>query len=258
MGPTSIVFLARGLELVLARDAFGALRVPAASEVLPFADGVHFLGMLGDTDTWAAPLAEGAALPSGLELVSARALFDLVDMSLFQVGGRAIAIAEWDRSHRYCGRCAHPTELSKTERVRTCPRCRVPFYPRVPPAVIVLIERPGEVLLARNASFPRPWFSTLAGFVEPGESLEETVAREVREEVGLEVKDLRYFGSQPWPFGRSLMVGFNATYAGGEIVVDPKEIAEARWFTKDALPQVPPKPSIARALIDDWLDRQKA
>jgi NAD+ diphosphatase len=120
----------------------------------------------------------------------------------------------------------------------------------------VLIERGDEVLLARGANFPGKWFSLLAGFVEPGESLEETVAREVREEVGVELQDLRYFGSQPWPFGRSLMVGFTARYAGGELRPDPTEIAEAAWFRADAMPPLPPRISIARRLIDDFLQRK--
>jgi NAD+ diphosphatase len=123
----------------------------------------------------------------------------------------------------------------------------------VAPAIIVLVRRGDEALLARSGRFPRPFFSTLAGFVEAGESLEETLAREVREEVGVEVTNIRYFGSQPWPFPHSLMVGFTADYAGGEIVVDGEEIAEARWFQVTDLPMVPPRTSIARRLIDAWV-----
>jgi NAD+ diphosphatase len=169
-----------------------------------------------------------------------------------------VQIVDWDRNHRFCGRCATPTALVPGERARRCPACHTPYYPRIAPAVIALIEHGDRVLLARAAAFPRPWFSALAGFVEPGETLEEAVAREVREEVGIEVADVRYFGSQPWPFGRSLMVGFTARYAGGEVRVDGQEIVEANWYGADRMPQVPPPISIARRLIDAWLARQAA
>jgi NAD+ diphosphatase len=122
--------------------------------------------------------------------------------------------------------------------------------------VIVLVERDDTVLLARNARFPLPMYSTLAGFVEPGETLEETVHREIREEAGIEVGDLRYFGSQPWPFPDSLMIAFTAAHADGELRPDPAEISDARWFAVDELPLVPPRISIARRLIDAWVRRQ--
>ena len=141
-------------------------------------------------------------------------------------------------THRFCGRCATPTDLVPGERAR---RCRVPHA--LLSAHLTCGHRArdagGTILLARSSNFPEAFFSTLAGFAEPGESLEDTVHREVKEEVGIELKNLRYFGSQPWPFGRSLMVGFTAEYAGGELRVDDKEIAEAGWFTADKLPASP-------------------
>ena len=169
----------------------------------------------------------------------------------FAVAGRALGLVAWDRDHRHCGRCGAATVRSDRERVRTCGGCGLTAYPRLSPAVIVLVERAGRCLLARNARTRMPFFSTLAGFVEVGETLEECVAREIREEAGIEVADVRYFGSQPWPFTGSLMVGFTARWAGGEIVEDPTEIADAGWFAPDALPVVPPPLSIARALIED-------
>jgi NAD+ diphosphatase len=255
LAPSSLLFVARGLEVLVVR-AMDRVRIPTLEEGAAFADSMHFLGMLDEVACLAAPLREDMPLPESWELANARGLFGRIDERLFGIAGRALAIAEWDRTHRYCGRCGTPTELMPAERARRCRACGTPFYPRIAPAVIVLVHRGAEVLLARNASFPRPWFSALAGFVEPGESLEEAAAREVREEVGVELADIRYFGSQPWPFGRSLMVGFNAGYAGGEIRVDGTEIAEARWFRADDLPQIPPKLSIARQLIDSWLERQ--
>lgn len=182
-----------------------------------------------------------------------RELFMVLGEERWHAAGRAVQIVEWARTHRFCGRCATPTERVAGELAMKCPACGLTFYPRLAPAVIVLVRRGREALLARGARFPLPFFSTLAGFVEPGETLEQTVAREVREEVGVEVNNVRYFGSQPWPFPHSLMVGFIADWAGGEIKVDPVEIVEATWFEPENLPVIPPKISIARRLIDAWL-----
>jgi len=167
--------------------------------------------------------------------------------------GQALALVEWDNLHRYCGGCAVLTELVSGERARRCPRCGATFYPRISPAVIVLVERNQQILLARNANFPPGRFSLVAGFVDPGESLEQAVFREVREEVGIEIADLHYYGSQPWPFGRSLMIGFYAQYAGGDIRVDGIEIAEAGWFALGRLPDLPAPISIARKMIDAFI-----
>jgi NAD+ diphosphatase len=142
-----------------------------------------------------------------------------------------------------------------TERVRTCLACGHAAYPRLSPAIIALVERDGRALLARNARFSLPFFSTLAGFVEVGESLEAAVAREIHEEAGITIRDIRYFGSQPWPFSGSLMIGFTARWAAGDIVAEPTEIADADWFAPDELPRIPPKLSIARELIDDFVRR---
>jgi len=167
--------------------------------------------------------------------------------------GRAVQLVEWRRTTRFCGRCGAPTEVVAGERAVRCPACGLTSYPRLAPAVIVLVRRGRQALLARNARFRGRMFSALAGFVEPGETLEETVRREVAEEVGLQLGALRYFASQPWPFPHSLMVGFFAEWAAGEVAVDGVEIAEAHWFGPEALPDVPPPVSIARRLIDTWV-----
>lgn len=195
--------------------------------------------------------------PAEGEPVPLRELFGALTDDEFGVAGRALGLTAWDRDFRFCGRCGAPTERSTTERVRTCTRCGHGAYPRLSPAVIMLVERDGKALLARNARFTRPFYSTLAGFVEVGETLEQAVAREVAEEAGLAVDDIRYFGSQPWPFTGSLMIGFTARSRGGDIVADPVELADAGWFAPDELPIVPPKLSIARELIDDFVARQK-
>ena len=179
-----------------------------------------------------------------------RQVYGRLDEDLFWISARAVQIVDWDRTHRFCGRCGAPTEAQKAERAKKCSRCGLLHFPRLAPAVIVLIERGDQLLLARARRFPTIMYSVLAGFVEPGESLEETVVREVKEEVGLSLKDIRYFGSQPWPFPHSLMIGFTATYAGGEISLDDDEILEAGWYTVDNLPPLPGKISIARKLID--------
>ena len=174
---------------------------------------------------------------------------------LWTLAGRALQTLAWNRDHAFCGRCGTPTEHLPGERARGCPNCGLAAYPRLAPAVIVLIERDGAALLCHGVRFPGRMYSCLAGFVEPGESLEECVHREIREEAGIEVRDLRYAGSQPWPFPHSLMVGFSAQYAGGDLVLDPSEIVDGGWYRPDALPDLPPYPSIARRLIDEWIAR---
>ena len=180
-------------------------------------------------------------------------LFGRVDEPEWIAAGRAVQIVDWARSHRYCGRCATPTVPSENDRSMRCPSCGLLAFPRLAPAIITLVTRGDEALLARGVQFRGPMFSCLAGFVEPGETLEQAVVREVREEVGVTVGNVRYWGSQPWPFPHSLMLGFEAAWLEGEIVIDPSEIAEAAWFTRDAIPNIPPPISIARKLIDTWL-----
>jgi len=255
---TALLFVTRGLELLIT-EREGTVHLPTGAELPALAEDAHFLGTLdGGTDCYAIALPQGTEPPAGMWLVSARGLFTRLDETLFAIAGRALAVAEWDITHRFCGRCGQPTGLVPGERARRCAACRTPYYPRIAPAVIVLITRGDSMLLARNATFPEPFFSTLAGFVDVGESLEETVVREVKEEVGVDLKNLRYFGSQPWPFGRSLMLGFTAEYAGGDIRVDGQEIVEAHWFTPDNLPRIPPRLSIARQLIDAFIAQVKA
>jgi NAD+ diphosphatase len=212
----------------------------------------HTVGVLGEATVVAASLAE---LPAELpfEALGVRALAGLLDAETFGVAGRAVHVIDWATTSRFCGRCGTATVLSETERTMVCPACGLSAYPRIAPAIIVLVRRGDQALLARNAKFPAGFYSTLAGFAEIGESLEETLAREVREEVGVGVRDIRYFGSQPWPFPHSLMIGFTAEWAEGEIHIDGTEIADARWFSADDLPMGPPPLSIARRLIDAWV-----
>jgi len=252
----SLWFIFRGQQLVVRSVAPGQVELPQTSGLatvglLPLR--TQFLGEFSGVPCQAAEIDEAAPLPEGLSSEGLRALFGRLDEEVWAVAGRAFQIIDWDRTHQFCGRCGERTEQSEGERSKKCPRCKLLAYPRVAPAVIVLIRRGQEALLARGNRFPAAFYSTLAGFVEPGESLEDTLAREVREEVGVELKDLRYFGSQPWPFPHSLMVGFMAQYAGGEVTPDASEIVDAGWFTVDALPELPGRLSIARKLIDAWI-----
>jgi NAD+ diphosphatase len=192
-------------------------------------------------------------------LVPLRGLYGRVDDTRWTLAGRAVQLVDWDRNHRHCGRCGTATEPVPGERARGCPDCGLLAFPRLAPAVIALVERPdGAALLARGRNFPVPMYSCLAGFVEPGETLEEAVAREVHEEVGVEITDVRYVASQPWPFPHSLMIGFEAVWESGDITIDEGEIVDAGWYTPDDLPMIPPAMSIARTLIDRWIVRRTA
>lgn len=218
-----------------------------------------YLGYLLDDqgqeiDCYCAEIAPDAPVPDGMTVEGLRPLYAQLSEPLYGLAGRAIQILAWDRTHRYCGQCGTPTETMVNERAKHCPNCGLVSYPRLSPAIIIAVVRHTEhgkqLLLARNHRFPAGRFSVIAGYVEPGESLEECARREVREEVGIEINNIRYFGSQPWPFPNSLMVGFVADYERGELALEESEIAEAGWFAADALPDLPPKISIARRLID--------
>jgi len=235
-------------EVLGAADA-AALGLPG--EVLAGGKDAHYLGRLGGRDAFAAPAPAEIGPP--YEAANLRFLFGDLDDATFAVAGRATQIVEWAATHRFCGRCATPTERVDGERSMRCPACGLSAYPRIAPAIIVLVRKGDLALLAHGARFPAPFYSTLAGFVEPGESLEECLVREVKEEAGIDVGNLRYFGSQSWPFPHSLMVGFFADYQGGELALDPTEIVDAKWFRHDELPMIPPPLSISRQLIDAWI-----
>lgn len=209
------------------------------------------VGRLGEGYCRALGVAADTAEPAGgFVFRPLRSLFDTLDPHLMAVAGRAFQIAEWARTHRFCGTCGGPMEAVAGERCMRCAACGHAAYPRISPAMMVLVKKGDAILLARNALSPTGRFSALAGFLEAGESVEDAVHREVHEEVGLRVRDLRYFGSQSWPFPHSLMIAFTAEWESGEIVVDPREIAEARWYGPgDTLPPIAPAISIAGDLI---------
>jgi NAD+ diphosphatase len=215
----------------------------------------QYLGTLGGDPCFSGELAEPAEL-EGTAYHPLRPLLGSLPEDLFSLAGRAYQIMDWDRTHQYCGRCGRPTEPLEGERARSCPACGIPFYPRVTPAVIVAVGRGRTILLAHARRFPSVFHSVLAGFVEPGETFEECVHREIMEEVGIRVENVRYFGSQPWPFPHTLMVGFTAEYAGGNLVLQESEIVDAGWYGSEeaALLRIPGPGTIARQLIDDFLE----
>lgn len=225
----------------------------------------HAIGTLHEAISYAVDAGDDTevAEPPGHRWVNLRAAFSELDELTWRVAGRAEQVVAWDRTHRYCGRCGVETERHPVERARVCPRCGLMQFPRLSPATITLVtrgERGEEALLAHGRQFGRVFYSCLAGFVEPGESLEDCVRREVKEEVGVDVDDVRYFSSQPWPFPNSLMIGFRARYAGGELNLQESEIVDARWFRVEDMPEMFPRGgmSIAGWLIESWLEEQGA
>jgi NAD+ diphosphatase len=219
---------------------------------------VLYLGCLEEggeqTDCYAAEVDADVPAPEGLSAEGLRALYPLLDEPFLQLAGRAVQMVAFNRTNQFCGQCGASMVDQEEDRARRCPNCGLVTYPRLSPAIIIAVTRRIEgrlhLLLARNHRFPAGRYSVLAGYVEPGESLEECAAREVFEEVGIRIKDIRYFGSQPWPFPNSLMIGFTATYESGEIHAAESELAEAHWFAADALPGIPPPFTIARKLIN--------
>ena len=213
----------------------------------------HFLGLYDGAACFA--VRASGSKPAGVSAGDLRSWLGRVEPDLFSLAGRSAQILDWFRSNQYCGRCGATMQDHHHDRARQCGDCGFVAYPRLSPSIIVLVVRGEEMLLARNAAWPQGMFSTLAGFVEPGESIEQTVHREVKEEVGVDVTNLRYLGSQSWPFPNSLMLGFHADYAGGDLVLQDQEISEADWFGVDDLPQIPPPAAISRWLIDDFCQK---
>ncbi len=216
------------------------------------------LGSLNGQDCYSAEVDEHQEPPEGFEFYGLRSQPGRLSDQHFSIAGYAYQIMLWDQTHQFCGRCGTSNEERSHERAKICPACQLINYPKIAPAIIVAVIKDDQILLARANKFPEGFFSVLAGFVEPGESLEQCVEREVKEEVNVVVDNIRYFGSQPWPFPNSLMIGFIADYKSGEIKVDLEEIAEAHWFSLKTLPHLPGSISIARRLIDWFVQTQTA
>lgn len=257
VGPPSfgeaLWFAFRGGELLVREGPSAVPRLAELAELAVPTRRQQFVGELDGTPCFSVELSLQAAAPEGHHFTSLRGLFGRLDEAELAVAGTAFQIQEWDRTHQRCGACGGPLEAKAKERAKRCEPCALELYPRISPAVIVLVHDGPRVLLTRQARFPKGMYGLVAGFLEAGETLEACVRREVLEETGVLVDELRYFGSQPWPFPHQLMVGFFARAVGGELVVDHHELEEAGWYARDALPGIPPKASIARALLDAWL-----
>jgi NAD+ diphosphatase len=250
----AIWFVFRSGQLLVVHEPDGRIgvpRAPSANDLGIELTRSHYLGTMGNIHSYAAEAgSSGETLPNGLEWAPMRRLHGAIDSELYALAGRALQLIEWERTHRFCGVCGTETIRRASERARECPACKTVTYPKVTPVIMALVKRGRKILLARSPHFAPGMVSVLAGFVEPGETLEQCVRREVFEEVGLAVTNIRYIASQPWPFPHSLMVGFFAEADAGEIRIDPAEIAEAGWYDIDQLPKLPAKLSLARVLIE--------
>lgn len=209
-----------------------------------------------DGDSWA-ELRQEAGLPEGFEAHDRRGSWTSVGEDQFFRIGKAFHIMDWQRLHKFCGKCGAANRFDPSEGAMRCTSCGELFYPVIAPAIIVCVEKDGKILLGHGVNFPPGRYSVLAGFVEPGENLEECVKREVYEESRIKVKNIKYFKSQPWPFPRSLMLGFTAEWESGEICPDKTEISDVRWFAPDEIPEYYKGVSISARLIEDFIERQR-
>ena len=235
--------------LALPGNAAGALFPALPAAAVEAAEEALYVGKLAGQPCHALDVERFPEVAGG-EPTSLRSVFALAGPEVFALAGRAMQLLDWRKHHRFFGQCGTPTRMKEGEFGMACPNCGLIVYPRISPAVMVLVRDGDKLLLARSPRFKAGVFSALAGFVEPGETLEQCAVREVREEVGVEIANLRYFASQPWPFPNSLMVAFFADYAGGDIVPQPGEIEAAGWYSPDDLPLLPEPISISRQLID--------
>lgn len=232
------------------------LQIPIFNEVKKLNieyESEFFLGEFEKKACFTVQAIHEVDLPEEFEFISLREIGTLMEEKIFLIAGRASQILNWDKNHRFCGRCGTETEDKEDEMAKVCPKCGNIMYPVICPAIIVGITKGDKILLAHNRNFKNNMYSLISGFVEAGENLESAVKREVFEEVGIKVKNIRYYKSSSWPFPNSLMLGFFAEYDSEEIKVDGIEITDARWFTKDSFPDnLPKKYSLARKIINEF------
>lgn len=214
---------------------------------------VLYLGTYKVKHLFAAEIELESQASTGWQWIPLRALYSTLLPEVYSIAGRAMQLIHWDRANEYCGHCGSLTFSHTNERCRECNACGQLNYPKMSMAILALIRREDQILLARSLQFPDSFYSILAGFVEPGETLEQCVVREVFEEVGIKVKNVKYYGNQPWPFSHSLMIAFTCEWQEGEIQINPTEIAEATWFDMANLPSLPPTFSLSRILIDEFV-----
>ena len=214
------------------------------------------MGALDGYNCFSSEIKDNFKTPSGIEIYDLKPLTFLLEEELFLLAAKSLLLLNWEKCHRYCGVCGYYMERknNESERALFCPKCGYTTWPKTSPAIIVAITKGDQILLAHNKYFPKGMYSVIAGFVELGETFEQCVRREVYEEVGIRVKNIKYSGSQPWPFPNSMMIGFTAEYLDGEINVDGEEIVHADWFSKDEIPKYKKSKSIGAELIE-WFKR---
>jgi NAD+ diphosphatase len=258
--PRGLWLLVQDQDLLVAPegDGFRLPSGPVPSELEPAVKEPFWLGTLRGEPCWTAPLPKDVTLPPGLErqtLVPMRGT-KLSD-DFLSLGGMAMQALWWQSTSGFCPRCGEATTRIEGEWGKRCARCKYEHYPHLHPAVIIMVRDAGRVLLARKAEWAPGRYALVAGFVDNGESLEGCVAREVKEEVGVDVKDIQYVGSQNWPFPSQIMLGFVANYAGGELRVDKSELEDARWFPGDNLPNRPSRHSIAGYIMQNYANPRR-
>jgi NAD+ diphosphatase len=236
-------------------DELGFPRYSEIKSVEGRLENINYLGRLDGVQCFAGELMEDEL--QGFDFMELRAVFAMIEEELVRAISKGSMLIYWDKNTKHCGRCGSRNKMKHDERAKLCPSCGFVSYPAASSAVIVAITKGDQLLLAHNKNFKNGMYSVVAGFVELGETFEECVKREIFEEVGIEVKNIKYFASQPWPFPNSQMVAFTAEYAGREIQVDNIEIEHAAWFKVNELPQVPGKVSVAGKLIHWFIDNNK-
>ena len=215
---------------------------------------LHHLPNLGEFSCYTTSI-ETPVVAQGWKMVGLRSSFDLLPTPIYNMAGKAQEILYWDKNTKFCGVCGGPMKLH-TDISKRCTNCGKEVWPALATAIIVAITRNNnkEILLVQSNKFKKDYMGLVAGFVETGETLEECVAREVMEETHITIKNLRYFASQPWPYPCGLMVGFTAEYANGDLKLQRSELNKGGWFSRNNLPEIPGKVSLARRLIDNWLN----
>jgi NAD+ diphosphatase len=248
----SICVLFSGNDIIMYRSG-KSVRLPKVQELmLDINTPIMHIGTIGG-DNCCTLAIELEAVPQGCKRINFRQALKLMSDTEVAAANRARQLLQWDKEHRFCGHCGKPTRLSKHDTSKVCKDCGARFYPRIMPAIIVLIRKDDKLLLAHNRKFKEGMYSLIAGFVEAGENLEEAVAREVLEETNIKIKNIKYFSSQSWPFPQSLMLGFTAEYDSGDLKPDGNELIDAQWFSKEKLPLLPSHGSISRKIIDCFL-----
>ncbi|MDO3378727.1 NAD(+) diphosphatase [Geoalkalibacter halelectricus] len=251
-GEAGLWLALRGTELLLRESDQGLALPQGPCPLAPGDDTPIYLGRLRNQPLRALHLDRSTPQPAGYVFENLLTNQPRMDIAQLSLGGLAAQALHWEHNSRFCSRCGAATQALPGDGGKKCVSCGYVHYPHIHPCVIVIVRRPGEVLLIRKAIWPEGRYSLVAGFLDFGECLEEAVAREVEEETGVQVTNIRYIGSQGWPFPSQLMAGFVADYTGGEVRVQESELEDARWFPVTALPTLPPKRSIARYLIDKF------